>query len=161
MVKVFQIVTLFLVAVAMALSLAHALEFPGKMRLSEEDYLTVQQIYYPGFTYGGFSEVGGIVALAILLFLVPFAGAQFWWVAASLALLSMSHLTYWLFTHPVNGFWLKDVDLTGLGGAFFSTFTPTNTNDWTKLRDVWEYSHVARAFFAMFSFISASIALSF
>lgn len=160
MIKAFHIFALFLVAVAMALSLAHALELPGKMRLSKEAYLTVQQIYYPGFTYGGFSEVGGIVALAVLLFLLPYAGAGFWWAAAALALLSMSHLTYWLFTHPVNGFWLKDVDLKGLGGAFFSTFSAADAADWTKLRDVWEYSHVARAVLAVFSFLSAAIALS-
>lgn len=36
--------TLILVAIAMALSLAHALELPGKMRLSKENYLAVQQI---------------------------------------------------------------------------------------------------------------------
>lgn len=160
MVKAFHIFALLLVAVAMALSLAHALELPGKMRLPRETYLSVQQIYYPGFTYGGFSEIGGILTLAILLFLLPFTGARFWCVAASLALLAMSHLTYWLFTHPVNGFWLKDMDLTGLGGVFFSTFGAADAADWTKLRDVWEYSHVARACFAMLSFITAAIALS-
>jgi hypothetical protein len=42
-----EVVTVFLVAVAMALALAHALEFPGKMRLSKEDYLATQSIYYP------------------------------------------------------------------------------------------------------------------
>ncbi|MCR4265803.1 DUF1772 domain-containing protein [Nitratireductor sp. ZSWI3] len=161
MVKAFHIFALLLVAVAMALSLAHALELPGKMRLSKETYLSVQEIYYPGFTYGGFSEIGGILALAVLLFLLPFVGARFWWVAVSLALLSMSHLTYWLFTHPVNGFWLKDMNLSGLGGVFFSTFGAADAADWTRLRDIWEYSHVARACFAMLSFIAAATALSF
>lgn len=160
MVKAFHVFALLLVAVGMALSLAHALELPGKMRLSKETYLAVQQIYYPGFTYGGFSEVGGILALAVLLFVVPFAGAQFWWVAASLALLAMSHLTYWLVTHPVNGFWLRDMELAGLGGVFFSTFGAASAGDWTELRDVWEYSHVARACCAVASFIAAAIALS-
>jgi hypothetical protein len=47
-------------AVAMALSLAHALEFPGKLRLGKDAYLAVQQIYYPGFTFGGF--VGELAA---------------------------------------------------------------------------------------------------
>jgi hypothetical protein len=49
----FEVITLVLVAIAMALSLAHALEFPGKLRLSREHYLAVQTIYYPGFTIGG------------------------------------------------------------------------------------------------------------
>jgi hypothetical protein len=33
-----QVLTVILVAVAMALSLAHALELPGKMRLTKEVY---------------------------------------------------------------------------------------------------------------------------
>ena len=37
-----------LVALAAALSIAHALERPGKMRLDEATYRAVQKIYYPG-----------------------------------------------------------------------------------------------------------------
>jgi hypothetical protein len=48
-----QVVTVLLVAVAMSLTLAHALELPGKMRLDEQTYRAVQTIYYPGFTFGG------------------------------------------------------------------------------------------------------------
>lgn len=47
MLSFLQIATILLVAIAMALSLAHALEFPGKLRLSKENYLAVQPIYYP------------------------------------------------------------------------------------------------------------------
>jgi len=159
MVNAFHIFALVLVSVAMALSLAHALELPGKMRLPKETYLAAQQIYYPGFTYGGFCEVGGIIALAALLFLVPFGEGRFWWVLASLVLLVLTHLIYWLFTHPVNNFWLKDMKLEGAGGLFFSMRAGNGTDDWTKLRDVWEYSHVARAVFAMLSFIAAAVAL--
>jgi hypothetical protein len=42
----FQIMTVMLAAVTMALSLAHALELPGKLRLNKEQYLAVQAIYY-------------------------------------------------------------------------------------------------------------------
>ncbi len=48
MFQILQILTTVLVAVAMAPALAHALEYPGKMRLSRDAYLTVQAIYYPG-----------------------------------------------------------------------------------------------------------------
>lgn len=50
--------TVIVLSLAMALAVAHALEMPGKMRLSREDYFTVQRIYYPGFTIGGISEPG-------------------------------------------------------------------------------------------------------
>ncbi len=39
-----QVITVFLVAVAMSLALAHALEFPGKLRLSRQAYLATQTI---------------------------------------------------------------------------------------------------------------------
>lgn len=37
-----KIVAMFLVAVTMGLALAHALELPGKMRVSKENYIAVQ-----------------------------------------------------------------------------------------------------------------------
>lgn len=61
-----EVVTVFLVAVAMSLALAHALEFPGKLRLNKEIYLATQTIYYPGFTIGGFGEGLGLVATLAL-----------------------------------------------------------------------------------------------
>jgi hypothetical protein len=160
MLKAFHILTLLLVAVAMALSLAHALEFPGKLRLGKDAYLAVQQIYYPGFTFGGFvGEFGGMLALASLLFLLP-ESKPFWWTVVSLLLLIASHAVYWLVTHPVNGFWLKDFELSGWGGAFFSIFAPPQNADWQQLREIWEYSHVARACLSMLSFVAAAISLS-
>jgi hypothetical protein len=59
----------------MALSLAHALELPGKMRLGKDAYLSVQTIYYPGFTIGGIAEPLGILALIALLVFVPLGAA--------------------------------------------------------------------------------------
>jgi hypothetical protein len=68
---ILQVGTVFLVAIAMSLALAHALELPGKMRLSKETYIAVQTIYYPGFTYGGLSEVLGMLMTLILLLATP------------------------------------------------------------------------------------------
>ena len=48
MFRTLQILAVFLVALAMALALAHALEMPGKLRLDKEIYKAVQTIYYPG-----------------------------------------------------------------------------------------------------------------
>jgi hypothetical protein len=163
MFRILQVSSVILVAVAMALALAHALELPGKMRLGKETYLAVQQIYYPGFTIGGLGEGVGMIALLALLAFTPYASTRFWWTLAAFVLLLTMHLTYWLVTHPVNNFWLRDIELTGLGATFFSLFSPSVTDvgaDWTKLRDVWEYSHVARAVFAMLSLISLTIAVT-
>jgi hypothetical protein len=158
-----QVAAVILVAVAMALSLAHALELPGKMRLGKDTYLAVQQIYYPGFTIGGGAEPLAILALLVLLGLTPSASARFWWTLAAVLLLVASHLTYWLVTHPVNNFWIKDVEMSGLGARFFALFVPVATEgsaDWSRLRDIWEYSHLARAAFAMVGLISLTIAVT-
>lgn len=53
MVTTLSVLSLLLLAVTMGLSLAHALERPGKLRLVEPTYRAVQAIYYPGFTIGG------------------------------------------------------------------------------------------------------------
>ncbi len=62
-----EIISILLVAVAMGLALAHALEFPGKLRLDEQTYLAVQTIYYPGFTIAGISEPLAVIATLVLL----------------------------------------------------------------------------------------------
>lgn len=155
---ILQIVTVTLVAVFMALTLAHALELPGKLRLDKESYATVQTIYYPGFTIGAlFGEFGGMVALLVLLLLTSSEAPAFGWILASFVALIVAHLAYWLLTHPVNKFWLRDYRLRGAGKAFFS-FDPfgrarTSTDDWQHLRNRWEYSHVVRAVLAIISLV--------
>jgi len=73
--------------------------------------------------------------------------------------------SYWLLTHPVNNFWLKNAELKGTGKAFFST-DPLNridnlrALDWTKLRDRWELSHVVRAAFGLASLICLVTAMT-
>jgi hypothetical protein len=69
---------------------------------------------------------------------------------------------YWLFTHPVNKFWVRDVKLSRFGSGFFSFSTKReriHQADWTELRDRWEYSHVARAGFALVSLTVLVISL--
>ena len=61
MLHALQVVTVISVSVAMALALAHALELPGKLRLTKEAYYAMQSIYYPGFTIGGIGEAGGLL----------------------------------------------------------------------------------------------------
>ena len=156
MLEILQLKTLLLVAVAMALSLAHALEYPGKLRLTREHYLAMQPIYYPGFTIGGIAEPLGLIAMLTLLFLLPAASAGFWLSAAAFVALAAMHATYWLLTHPVNNFWLKDFELKGASAKFFAadplrrSETPEEP-DWTVLRDRWEHSHIIRAVLGLVS----------
>jgi hypothetical protein len=157
-----EVVTLTVVAIAIALALAHVLELPGKLRLSKAEYLTVQPIYYPGFTFGGAAEPLSLLLLIVLMLLTP-AGPSFWLLAGALAALAAMHATYWLLTHPVNSFWLKDVELKSFGGGFFR-FDPLarggTTDEWTHLRNRWEFSHVVRAAFGLVSFVLLAAAIA-
>jgi hypothetical protein len=151
-----QVLTVMVVAVAMALVLAHALELPGKMRLSKEHYLIVQPIYYPGFTFGGMAEPIGLILLLACLFLTPFGSTAFYLTASAFACLAAMHATYWLLTHPVNNFWLKDISLDRAGAGFFSIGAPSGESkspDWMVLRDRWERSHVIRTGFGLLSLV--------
>jgi hypothetical protein len=69
MVSVLQVATVVLAALAMVPAVAHALELPGKMRLSKDAYFAVQRIYYPGFTIAGIAEPASIISTIMLLFL--------------------------------------------------------------------------------------------
>lgn len=156
-----QILTVMLVALTMALAVAHALEYPGKLRLSKADYLAVQAIYYPGFTIAGVGELLAVIGSFAVAALMPRNGTAFlfWWFAFVAMLLT--HLTYWLVTHPVNNFWLRDLKLGNAGTRFFGfDFLPVDSSDWTALRDRWEYSHIARAIFSSAALLAAVIALS-
>jgi Domain of unknown function (DUF1772) len=150
-----QVTSVLLVSVAMALALAHALELPGKLRLDRPTYLAVQTIYYPGFTYGGLGEGLGMVGTVTLLVLLPARSTSWWWTLIAVVALVAMHAVYWVFTHPVNKFWLKDQELKGFGRGFFAIGGSARDSGseredlWERARDRWEYSHVVRAVLAM------------
>jgi hypothetical protein len=159
MVATISVLALLLVAVTMGLSLAHALEFPGKLRLDEATYRRVQAIYYPGFTIGGLiGEFGGILVLAVLLFLAPAETKLFCGTAVALCLLLAGHAVYWIVTHPVNKAWLEETELAGPSRFFFGLFSRAEA-DWKHMRSAWEWSHVARACLAMLALLSMTLAI--
>ncbi|HST74144.1 MAG TPA: anthrone oxygenase family protein [Acetobacteraceae bacterium] len=164
-----EVISVFLVSVAMSLALAHALEFPGKLRLDRQTYVAMQPIYYPGFTYGGgIGEGLGMVATLVLLLMTPAGSMRFWWTLGALAALVAMHAAYWIFTHPVNKFWLKDQQLQGHWRGFFGfdplrrrgRKEPAADDGWERARDRWEYSHVLRAILSIIALLMLTIAVT-
>lgn len=154
MITILEIACVLLSAVTMALSLAHALEYPGKKRLARAHYLAVQPIYYPGFTIAGAAEPLSILALAGLLAVTGYATDLFWLTAGALAAAIATHLLYWLLTAPVNKVWLSDEKLSASAERFFGAGKKdTPQADWTMLRDRWERSHIWRAVTAGTAFV--------
>src|SRR5215831_5426822 len=114
-----QVITVLLVAVTMALALAHALEYPGKMRLSKENYIATQSIYYPGFTIGGFGEALGLLASLALMFEMPRGSAPFWWSVFGFVALAIMHTVFWTVTQPVNRHWTANIRISPNAQQFF------------------------------------------
>lgn len=168
MLNFLEVLTVILVAVAMAMALAHALELPGKMRLDKDAYYAMQPIYYPGFTIGGaVGEFGGMVSALVLLFFTPFRNVGFWLTFAAFVGLVGMQVVYWLFTHPVNKFWVAGQNLDSFSSGFFSfgskqakLDSQNASNNWKRLRNRWEYSHVARAVLGLLSLTVLVIAIS-
>jgi hypothetical protein len=163
-----EVISVFLVSVAMSLALAHALELPGKLRLDRQTYIAIQPIYYPGFTYGGgIGEGLGMIATLILLLMTPAGSAAFWWTLVAFAALVAMHAAYWIFTHPVNKFWLHDQQLQGFSRGFFGfdpmrrrgTATPATDDGWERARDRWEYSHVLRAVLSAIALLALTMSV--
>ena len=104
-----------------------------------------------------------MLATALLLFLTPAGSRQFWLVLIALLGLVGMQAVYWVVTHPVNRFWLRDEGLGGAGADFFALDPARRTgsmdDEWTALRDRWEYSHVARALLGIASLIALVVAL--
>ena len=166
MLKFLQVSAVLTVVVAMVPALAHALELPGKMRLAKDQYYATQRIYYPGFTFAGVAEPVAIMAIALLLFVMPFGSTDFWLAIIALVGLIAMHGAYWLITHPVNKFWVEGQDLSRVGAGFFALGSKGKGPDesrpvsWTTLRDRWEYSHVVRAALSTVSLVALVIAVT-
>jgi hypothetical protein len=153
-----QVVTLTLVAIAVGLVVAHSLEWPGKQRLTREQYLATQQIYYPGFTWAGLAEPLALLLTLIVVVLTPLATPAFWLGTAALILLFVMHVAYWLLTHSINRLWLADAKLSGAGAKFFGAggrpqVQLSAESDWRRLRFRWELSHAIRAGFGLVALI--------
>jgi hypothetical protein len=78
------------------------------------------------------------------------------------------HAAYWIFTHPVNRFWTRDLNLSGISAGFFAvgqtkrSEQPSAGGDdrWMSFRNRWEYSHVLRAVLSAVGLISLIVAVA-
>jgi hypothetical protein len=104
--QMLHVLAITLVALAMAPAVAHALELPGKVRLPKEAYITVQQIYYRGFTIAGVGEFAAFIAVALLLWSTPRGSLAFWLALWALLGVLAMQVVYWIAIHPINKFWL-------------------------------------------------------
>lgn len=159
MILILKFMSLMLVVATVIPSVAHVLERPGKLRLTREQYLDVQPIYYPGFTFIGSAEPLSIIVLGVLLVITPRESPSFWPIAGSLTGAILTHALYWLLTAPVNKVWLSNEALSRGAQRFFGAGASVSETQWTALRDRWERSHLYRAATSVMALVLLAIAL--
>lgn len=130
-------------ALALGAALAHALELPNKMALSQHDYFTVQKIY-SGWDRLGFLLVVQLIAICAVIIVHRQERRVLGASLAALAGLITAQAIFWWFTFPANQ------------ATQNWTMQPEN---WEQLRDQWEYSHLAGALFQTLTLSALIIAV--
>jgi hypothetical protein len=133
-----QLVGIALLAIALVPSGAHLSELSHKLRLTPENYMTVQGIY-GGWALFGFAIAGAFATVSLHTYLVRRNNAAFTWSVASLACIASGQLVFWLFTYPVN---VETVNWTVMPA------------DFEAARDQWEYSHAVGSAFSFLAIIA-------
>jgi hypothetical protein len=154
-----MIAAAFASAVVMALTLAHALELPGKRRLDRDHYLATQAIYYPGFTWAGIVEPLTSILLVALLATTPMEARAFWLLMGALLASLAVQLIFWTVTQRINKYWLETIELSGAAKRLFGTIEDASRPPWTEMRDRWDRSHLLRALAATIGYLLLLTAL--
>jgi len=142
-IRIVQILALLFTALSLVPAGAHFFEFPSKINLSAQDYLTVQAIYR-GWALFGIAIFGALALDGAAAAMLRGQGAAFQWDLAAGALLVLSLAIFFIWTFPVNQTtenWTK---------------LPAN---WQDLRRQWEYSHVANAVVTFASLICVTVSV--
>jgi hypothetical protein len=110
-------------------ALAHAFELPAKIRLPRDEYFVVQQIYRG---WAGFAVVLVVQVIALLMAAIMARRERRVVVPTVLAILLVlaAQVLFWVYTYPANK---ATVNWT------------VQPDDWLRLRQMWEYSHLASA----------------
>ncbi|NJM72045.1 MAG: DUF1772 domain-containing protein [Scytonema sp. RU_4_4] len=132
--RIWRLITIILAALTMGTAFAHALELPAKMNYDASLWTTLQQSLYWGFGHIGGPIEGITVFLTapVLTFLVRKRRPAFQWTLAGTVCLALAFFVVFLvFTEPMNR-------------EIFQWTPQLVPADWTRVRNQWEYSHVAR-----------------
>lgn len=127
--KTWRFIALILAALAMGMHLAHVLELGPKLQWDAELYFPVQTTLYKLFgTIGPLIEIGALIFVSILAFLVRNRQPAFKLTLTSAVMIVLALIVWAVFVMPANAHiipWLA---------------TQTIPVDWTRWRDQWQFA---------------------
>lgn len=146
--RIVRFVTLILTALTMGSAYCHALELPAKMGYNGSLYTTINQSLYWGFGHigGPIEGVTVFIAAPVLTFLVRKRRPTFKWTLAGTVCLVLAFIVFLIFTEPMNR-------------EIFQWTAESLPADWTRVRNQWEYSHVARFILYLLGFCALLVSL--
>jgi hypothetical protein len=146
--RIWRFVTIVLAALTMGTAFAHTLELPAKMNYNASLYTTISQSLYWGFGHIGGPIEGMTVFLAapMLSFLVRKQRPAFWWTLVGTGCFASAFIVFLAFTEPMN----REILQWSIESV---------PADWTRVRNQWEYSHVARFILQLMGLCAFEISL--
>jgi hypothetical protein len=124
-----RFLAIVLTALALVPAGAHLFELPGKIALSQDDYLIVQEIYR-GWSLFGFVLVGALTATLVLTVMLYGRGWPFTLACIAFLLVTATLAIFFIGAYPANQ------------ATSDWTLAPPN---WRDLRSQWEYGHALNA----------------
>lgn len=142
-ISMLQLISIMLTAVAMSAGWAHLLELRSKMKLSRDEYLTVQKIYR-GWALLGVVVVAALISAGVLSLLQRDSEPAFYLSLVGFSCIALTLVVFYVFILPANK---KTRNWTVLPAQ------------WEFLRKRWEYSHATSAILYFIALASLVISL--
>jgi hypothetical protein len=141
--RVIQFLALILTALALVPAGAHLFELPNKINLSRDAYQTVQSIY-AGWAWLGIIDLGALIMNAVLAIRLRRQRPAFSFAVAAALCIVVFFVIFFTWTFPANQ-----------ATANWTTLP----DDWSGLRQEWEYSHAVNAVVMLIALCSVTLAV--
>ncbi|EIM30385.1 DUF1772 domain-containing protein [Microvirga lotononidis] len=141
--RMVQFFAVVLTALALVPTGAHLFELPNKFNLSRDAYLTVQGMY-AGWAFFGIIDLAALVTNVFLAVRLRRQHPAFSFAVIAVLCFVVFFAIFFTWTFPVN--------------QATSNWT-TLPDDWSQLRQEWEYSHAVNAVVMLIALCSVTLAV--
>lgn len=139
-VKIWRFASVYLTAITLSLTFSHLLEMPRKLTYGQELYMSVQHTLYFYFALvGAPAELGAVLCLGVLCFLVRRRRRSFWLTLTAAICVTAGLVVWFAVVSPAN----RDM-------AQWTALPLPDT--WLNTRRHWEFGHAASAVLDLIGF---------